>query len=176
MARICLILPEAMNDEQHAQFRRFPANLTRALLRTGASTSAYLSLAASFARGLLSAKDRELAILRVGALSQSKYERMQHLGLAKQAGWTDEQIAAIEEGDQMALGARECAILRFVDECVYRVRVSDSSFLALKKLITEQEIAEITLLVGHYMMTARFLETIDVDLDDEPTPWSSLLS
>jgi alkylhydroperoxidase family enzyme len=101
---------------------------------------------------------------------------MQHLGLAKKAGWTDEQIAAIEEGDQMALGDREGAILRFVDECVYRVRISDPSFLALKKLITEQEIAEITLLVGHYMMTARFLETLDVDLDDEPTPWSSLLS
>jgi hypothetical protein len=89
---------------------------------------------------------------------------------------TDEHIAAIEEGDQMALGAREGAILRFVDECVYRVRVSDSSFFALKKLITEQEIAEFTLLVGHYMMTVCFLETLDVDLDDEPTAWSSLLS
>ena len=29
--------------------------------------------------------------------------------------------------------------------------------------------AELTLLIGHYMMTARFLETLEVPLDDEAT-------
>ena len=29
--------------------------------------------------------------------------------------------------------------------------------------------SEVTLLIGHYMMTARFLETLDIDLDEEAT-------
>ncbi len=60
-------------------------------------------------------------------------------------------------------------------KCVYRVRVSDATFAALRLFFTEEEIAEATLLIGHYMMTARFLETLGVELDSEPTPWSGLL-
>jgi hypothetical protein len=38
----------------------------------------------------------------------------------------------------------------------------------------EQEVAETTLLIGHYMMTARFLETLEIDMDREPTPWTGM--
>ncbi len=175
MSRLALIEPESMTEEQRAQYRRFPANLTRALLRTCSSTAAYLSLGASFAHGKLIAGDRELVILRVAALSQSAYERMQHLPIARASGWSDDGIAAIEDGNQQLLDVREAALLRFVDECVYRVRVSDATFAALRLFFTEEEIAEATLLIGHYMMTARFLETLGVELDSEPTPWSGLL-
>jgi hypothetical protein len=44
MARINLVDPNAMTEEQQTQFERFPANLTCALLRTGDSTAAYFSL------------------------------------------------------------------------------------------------------------------------------------
>lgn len=176
MSRISLVQPESMTEAQQAQYHRFPANLTRALLRTRASTAAYLSLGASFTQGSLSARDRELVILRVGALSQSAYERMQHLPIARSVGWTDAEIAAIEAGRQQAFDARTATLLRFVDECVHRVRVSDATLADLKDFLTEEEIAEATLLVGHYMMTARFLETLGVELDDEPTSWSGLVS
>ncbi len=176
MSRIGLIATAEMLPNQEEQFRRFPANLTRALLRTSDSTAAYLSLGASFAHSLLPSKDRELVILRVGALSSSAYERMQHLPIARRVGWNDDQIAAIESGDQISLGPRYGTILRFVDECVNRVRVSDPVFKALRQFLSEQEIAEITLLIGHYMMTARFLETLDVPLDERATDWTHLLS
>ncbi|CAN7670708.1 carboxymuconolactone decarboxylase family protein [Caballeronia sp. LjRoot34] len=174
MARITMVEVSNMNDDQLLQYRRFPANLTRALLRTSDSTAAYLSLGASFRKTKLSAKDRELVILRVGALSSSEYERMQHLPIAHTVGWTDGEIASIESGDQVALGERDGTILRFVDECVYKVRVSDNTLLAARRFMTEQEVAEMTLLIGHYMMTARFLETLGVDLDDQATSWSAL--
>jgi alkylhydroperoxidase family enzyme len=176
MARISLPAPNELTDDQQEQFRRFPANLTLALLRGGGSAEAYLSLGASFAKGKLSAKDRELVILRVATLSGSSYERMQHLPIARRAGLSDEQISAVEAGDHITLGEHASAILRFVDECVYRVRVSDPVFEAVKRFVKEEEIAEISLLVGHYMMTARFLETLGIELDDAPTDWANLLT
>lgn len=39
----------------------------------------------------------------------------------------------------------------------------------------ETQIAELTLLIGHYMMTARFLETLEVDLDESATSWDAVL-
>jgi alkylhydroperoxidase family enzyme len=61
-----------------------------------------------------------------------------------------------------------------VDECVYRVKVANTTFADVKQFMSEQEIVEITLLIGHYMMTARFLETLEIDLDKEPTPWTGV--
>ena len=113
-------------EEQKQQYDRFPANLTLALLRTTGSGSGYLSLGGSFPRGAIGNKDREMIILRVGALSRSPYERMQHLPLARQAGWRDAEIAAIEAGH--CSDERSQAILRFVDECVRDIKVGTADF------------------------------------------------
>lgn len=83
MARIILPEVDSLTPEQQVLYQRFPANLTRALLRIGACTDGYLTLGASFRQGHLCAKDRELVILRVAALSHSAYERMQHVEIAR---------------------------------------------------------------------------------------------
>jgi alkylhydroperoxidase family enzyme len=172
MPRIDTPEVKALSDEQKQQYDRFPANLTLALLRTTGFASGYLSLGASFTRGAISDKDRELAILRVGALSQSPYERMQHLPLARRAGWSDAEIERIEAGRGPDAGSQ--LILQFVDECVKNVKVSPQTFSAVSAFYTETQMAELTLLVGHYMMTARFLETLGVPLDEEATPWTNM--
>ena len=174
MARINLISIENMNKEQLKQYRRFSANLTRGLLCTANSTSAYLSLGASFRDARLGEKLRELIILRVAASSGSAYERMQHLPVARSVGWSDSDIAEIENGNGEPLGADIAVLLNFVDECIQSVRVSDTTFDALAKIYSEQEIAEIILLVGHYMMTARFVETLDIDMDEFATSWETI--
>ena len=172
MARIPLPEIGELNDEQKRQYGRFPANLTRALLVTTCSTQGYLSLGASFPAGGLCNRDREMIILRVGAMSKSAYERMQHYPLAIRAGWSEEEIAAIERGE--AFSERDAAILRFVGECVERVKVSRETFAAVRAIYDDAQIAELTLMIGHYMMTARFLETLEVDLDDGATSWDAI--
>lgn len=161
-----------MSHEQKEQYDRFPSNLVRALLVTTCSAKGYISLGASFPAGRLGDKDREMVILRVGALSHSAYERMQHLPLARKAGFTDDEIRKIENGTPD--GEREKAILAFVDECVKNVRVSAETFDHIRPYYDEVQIAELTLMIGHYMMTARFLETLEVDLDKNPTPWNAV--
>lgn len=171
MSRIKLPAVDALSEEKKSQYRSFPANLTLALLCTTQSTPGYLMLGASFPHGAVADKDREMAILRVGALSGSRYERMQHLPLARAAGWTDAEIEQIESGQ--GPDARSQAILDFVDECVRSVKVGDEAFAGVRAFFSDTQIAELTLLIGHYMMTARFLETLEVPLDASPTSWAN---
>lgn len=165
MTRLSLPDPAGMTPADRAQYERFPANLTRALLRTNGCTPGYLALGFALRNTGLSAKQFELVILRVAALSKSTYERMQHLDPARQAGWSDIEIAAIENGTGMGLSESDAALLHFVEECVANVRVSTPTFAALRAHLSDDVIADATLLVGFYMMTARFLETLDVELD-----------
>lgn len=175
MARVTLPEVSSLNSSQKVQYERFPTNLTRAMLITSKSTGGYLSLGASFTEGLLNDKDRELVIMRVGALSGSAYEKMQHLRKAEQAGWSVDDLFCIEHGKPLA-DVRSNTILRFVDQCVADVKVSLEVFSAIRKYLSEAQVVELTLLIGHYMMTARFLETLEVDLDDLPADWSNMHS
>lgn len=99
---------------------------------------------------------------------------MQHLSEASKVGWSQAEIKAIKIGDQTAVAPKTAVLLRFVDECVYRVKVSDATFSDTMKYFSEQEIAEATLLIGHYMMTARFLENLEIDLDTVSTSWDHM--
>jgi alkylhydroperoxidase family enzyme len=172
MARIHLPTVAEMSAGQKEQYDRFPANLTRALVTTTACAPSFLTMGVAFRVGQLGEKDRELVILRVAALSGSAYERMQHLPIARGVGWSDDDIARIERG--AGFDARSDTLLRFVDECVDRVKVTDATFAAARAFLSEGEIAEMVILIGHYMMTARFLETLEVDLDVAATPWDNM--
>jgi alkylhydroperoxidase family enzyme len=169
MSKIAMTELPIGDEAAIAQYDRFPTNLTRMLLRTNGCTSAFLDLGIALRSTRLDAMAYELVILRVASLSHSAYERMQHLEPARQAGWSDSQIAAIESGNEPELDERSAALLGYVTDCVRNVRVSDHSFLRLKKHLSDAQIADATLLVGFYMMTARFLESLEVDLDASPS-------
>ena len=63
--------------------------------------------------------------------------------------------------------------LRFADELVAGPRVSDGAFHAARGLLSDHDLVTVILLVGHYMMVARLLATLDVDLDDDPDSFAS---
>lgn len=174
MSRIELIDDNNMTLEQKAQYDKFPSNLVRGLLKTKSLTEGYGALGAALRYTDLSAKDREFVILRVGFISKCEYELMQHKDLAIQQGWTKEDIDAIAQNNIHYFDERMSIILKFVNECVENIKVSTEIFEATKKYLSEAEIAELILLIGHYMMTARFLETLEIDLDDVPTSWENI--
>jgi 4-carboxymuconolactone decarboxylase len=122
---------------------------------------------AILARQQLDPKLRELAILRVAALSSARYEWVQHAPIARATGATEAQVAALERGDVEAecFDALERAVLRFTTEVVRDVRASDAAFDAVARLLSPREIVELVLAVGYYMMIARLLESTAVDLD-----------
>lgn len=169
MARIELPMITTLDSAARAQYDRFPSNLTRALLCTSGCAHGYLELGYSLRATQLSAKYYELVILHVAALSGSAYERMQHLPPAHEAGWSEADIQAIEAGPRHALDEASRALLAFVDECVRDVRVTERTFARLRQHLSEGAVADVVLLTGFYMMTARFLETLAVDCDAVPS-------
>ena len=173
MSRIPLVSVAEMTEEQHAQYDRFPSNLTRALLLMDQRLAGALpNLANALRASSLEASLREAVILRVAALQSSAYERMQHLEQAHKVGWSGEDIAAIEAGGEALSDPRLKAVLAFVDSCVVGPDVPDSTFAAASSVLSHRDLATVIVLVGHYMMVARFLGILQVPLDDQPDSWN----
>jgi alkylhydroperoxidase family enzyme len=172
MSRIPLVSVSEMTEEQHAQYARFPSNLTRALLLMDQRLAGALpNLANALRASSLEASLREAVILRVAALQGSAYERMQHLEQARKVGWNDEDIVAIEAGGESLSDPRLKAVLAFVDACVASSEVSDPAFAAASDVLSHRDLATVVVLVGHYMMVARFLGILQVQLDAQPDSW-----
>ncbi len=172
MSRVPLSRIEDMTPDQRAQYDRFPSNLTRGLLLTEQRLAGALPATANALRvSGLDPKLREGIILRVAALSDSAFERMQHLGEARRAGWTDAEIAAIEAGDRSGRLGNFTPMLGFVDECVSNIRVTDATFAAVASSLSPREIATVLILIGHYMTVARFIANLEIELDPAPSTW-----
>jgi alkylhydroperoxidase family enzyme len=92
---------------------------------------------------------------------------VQHVPIALATGATQAQIDALEQGDISAscFDVIEHTALRFATEVLRDVRASDATFNELARLVTTQEIVELIVTVGYYMLIARLLETTAVDLD-----------
>ena len=170
MARLPYVDPASAPEHVHEVLDRLPVNLNvfRMMAHAENDFRPLVGLGtAILGRQKLSAKLRELAILRVAALSPARYEWVQHVPIAQATGAADAQIAALERGD-IAAGAfdpLERAVLRFTTEVVREVRASEPTFAELARRLSAQEIVELIVTVGYYMMIARLLETTAVDLD-----------
>ena len=174
MARIPLMRLEDLTTEQQVQYRKFPSNLSRALLLADDRLAGALpNLANALRASGLDPALREAAILRVAALTGGAYQRMQHLGEAGKAGLDPATIAAIETHDAAMLPPVMAATLAFVDSCVAAPRVPDDVFDRARAMLSSRDLVTVILLVGHYLMVGRLLATLDVELDPAPDSWAA---
>ena len=118
---------------------------------------------------------REIAIIRVGVLSRAHYEVWQHETIGRKIGMSEALIAAIHEGPHAkAFNEMERLVMLFTDDVVHNVRASAATFNPLAAKLSAQEMQELTMTIGFYMMVSRFLETFDVDLEDDPKGLTSI--
>ncbi|MFE2015709.1 carboxymuconolactone decarboxylase family protein [Streptomyces sp. NPDC059491] len=172
--RVVLTEVDDMTPEQLAVYEKFQSNLTRALLLTKNSAAAHLALGGTFTVGLLGLLDREVVVLRVAHLRDSEFERFLHYPLARKAGLDDLEIKAIEEADYAQLPPERAALVRYVSECMEDHKASAETFFALRAFYSQSEIAEITHLAGHSAMTAMYLASLDIPIDEGIASWGRL--
>ena len=169
MSRIPLVEVKEMTREQKAQYDRFPSNLSRGLLLLDDRLASVLpSLANALRASALDPKQREAVVLRVAALHDSAYERMQHLEQAHKVGWSDVEVAAIEAGSAAVRDPSLASLLRFVEACVEGTFVSKGIFASVREVLSPRDTATVIVLVGHYMMVARFIGILEIPLDAHP--------
>ncbi len=120
--------------------------------------------------GVLPRVDSELVILRVAHNCGSDYEWRHHERLGAAAGLTAEQIAAVRDGAEAPVWSeRQALLLRATDELHADRTLSDSLWAELRPLLTDDELIELCLLVGHYEMLAMTLNALAVEPDPLPT-------
>jgi alkylhydroperoxidase family enzyme len=116
----------------------------------------------------LSPKLRELGQTRAGWGRGSQFVFSQHCKASRGVGLTEEQIQSIPHW-QVAdcYSPVERAVLAYTDGMVIQGgRVAEGIFTALKKHLSDEEIMELTYIVGMYDMHAMISKALRLEYDD----------
>ena len=109
---------------------------------------------------------REIAILRVGVLSDATYEMYQHDRISRGLGMSEELLAAIRRGpDDPVFDELQANVMRYTDDVVQNVRASDATFQPLLEALGVRQLQELTVTIGFYMLVSRYLETFGVEIE-----------
>lgn len=164
-----------LNPQQRKVYDIFPANLSLGLVMTAVSAKPYLALGLSFRQGGLPAQTRELVILRVGAATNAAYEIHHHKREAQLAGVPDPVIDAVLSGATVFADRGTEILMTFVDDLLSGISGPAPDAGAIQEIYSDNEIAEIVLLAGHYVMTAMFIKTLGI-VPETDTDASDLLA
>lgn len=153
---------------------RPPLNIYRMIAHGGNTAVGFLALGKSIlTKSDIDPKLRELVILRVGALSGASYEIFQHRRVASREGVSAEKIEAVlanPEGgvDPAVFSELEMAILRFTDAVVRQVKAPEELFNDVAARLPHQQLVEVMMTIGFYMLVSRLLENLEVDIEETP--------
>ena len=103
-------------------------------------------------RGELAGRLRELVILRVALRHRSAFEWGQHVRMGAAVGVTDDDVAALIEGNEAFAGA-DRIVLDTVDELIADGKAQWATWQALVERVGERAAMEVIFIVGTYTMT-----------------------
>jgi alkylhydroperoxidase family enzyme len=118
-------------------------------------------------------RDREIAIIRTGALTRSEYEWGMHVSIyAGKCGLSTEQVGELTRStgwDRLTpslWSEPERLIVRMVDELHHHSTVSDTAWQALSANWPQDQVIELIFASSFYHMAAFFLNAAAVPLED----------
>ncbi len=121
-----------------------------------------------FTTSRLPADLRQIAVLRAGHIAGSAYVTGQHTALARDIGLSDAAIAAIAAGGSHpdVLSPAQQAVLDFADEVIVNVRASDTTLAAVQRHLDHNQLMDLMMVIGTYMMLSRLIETTGAEIDE----------
>lgn len=145
-----------------------PPNLYRALANHPNIIAAWSEFANTLRNGTRTPRAlRELVILRGGQLSRSEYEWAQHLRMARKAGVSEAQIAALASWRASSeFDAKEKAALALA-EAVTQGRVTDEVYQEAMRHFDHHDYVELAVTASFYAMVARVLDAMGVQLEPD---------
>jgi alkylhydroperoxidase family enzyme len=125
-----------------------------------------LEMGTAIFTGRLSARERELAVLRIGWLLRAPYEWGEHVDIGQRYGVSKEEIERVIVGSGApGWTEHEAAILKAVEEMLSNQTVSDETWAVLAKSWDEQQLLEFPMMVGQYVCTAIVQNTLRIRLE-----------
>ncbi|KUI27092.1 carboxymuconolactone decarboxylase [Mycobacterium sp. IS-1742] len=141
---------------------RDAGNILSTLVRHPKLTRAYMEFNAYLLRdSTLSARAREVALMRVVLARQCDYLWDHHVPLAQRAGLTLEEIDAIRAGDMA--DEVDQLVVRAVDELERDHRVSDDTWAALGRHFDDRERMDLVFTAGGYGLLAQVVNTFGIE-------------
>jgi 4-carboxymuconolactone decarboxylase len=185
MARIEPLDPaQAPDDVREALDKLPPLNIFRTLAHAETAFRPFLRFGgAVLGRMSLDPVVRELAILAVAKEAEAEYEWVQHVEIGKAVGVTDAQIAALANADSCAPesadariaaaasdggtfdGSQQAAI-ELAAAVVRGPHISDDLYGCVRAQFSERELVELLIAIGDYLMLARVMTILDIDLEE----------
>jgi 4-carboxymuconolactone decarboxylase len=171
MSRIPLATADQQPEEIHQWMaRRGNLNVFRLLANAPHVFAGWTQMVDElFDSPTFSLRMKEVIILRVAHLQGSRYELSQHVGIARGAGLTEQQIDAIIDGDDLdaaGFSRTERAALDVVTELCSTHRLRDDSFAEAHAVFGDEALTELLMIISCYYGLALVLNAVDLDIDD----------
>jgi alkylhydroperoxidase family enzyme len=195
-ARIEPVLPPAWDGEIHEALGAFPKgrdfvlgrwqagsdmrgmHLLGTLARHPALAKAFLTFNAHAASaGPLTAREREILILRISWLCRSEYELVQHLILGRRAGLSDVELERIQQGPEAAgWNEADADLLRAAEELHACQCIAESTWARLSKRYDTAKLMDLVFAVGCYQLIAMAANSFGVQLEPGVAPLESAVA
>jgi 4-carboxymuconolactone decarboxylase len=119
------------------------------------------------ANSTLSARQRELIILRTAHNCQADYEWHHHVERGLAAGLNKVEIDRVKQGpDAIGWQADESALLSGADDCFRNYCISDKNLQEVNHHFNKQQQLDLVITVGMYITLALIIKTWDVPMED----------
>jgi AhpD family alkylhydroperoxidase len=123
-------------------------------------------------RSTLSARQRELLVLRVARLRKCDYEWAQHVVLAEDAGLSADEISRIAEGPAApGWPPIDRYLLKAVDELLDQAEVSTDTWHVLSQHLAEHQLMDLVFTVGTYELLAMAFRSFGLEPDPDLVPY-----
>lgn len=158
---LCVAIRESVGVHEHSVIPDYMLTMVKhpAIFRC------QMEMGTALFQGQLPARERELAVLRVGWLMRAPYEWGQHVVIAKRYGLTDEEVERTTQGSAAAgWSAHDQAILRGVEELIGDASISDATWAVLAEVWDEPQLIEFPMMVGQYVATAYVQNALRIGL------------
>lgn len=148
-------------------------NIFRTMANNPSVWRSYLRLGNGLWSGCgLDVPTRELVILRTAILQHSAYEWHQHVRIGRQTGLSDARIVGLHHWRASTLySAAEQAILAYVDALGASDHPPADVHDSLAAHFPAATVVGVNLLVGYYVMTAKFLGAMEVETEGPFVGW-----
>ena len=123
----------------------------------------------------LSARDREILILRTGRLCGAEYEWSQHVPFAERAGMSADEIRGLADGAEAPVWreAHDRNLIRAADQLHRHTMIDDDVWQALAERYNTQQLMDMVFTVGQYRIVSTALNVLCVQLDDYLQPYAA---
>jgi alkylhydroperoxidase family enzyme len=147
--------------------------LWRALLhRERLAQAIYRLVTVQIFKSAIDPRLRELAILRIAWRTASEFEWAQHWRFAISLGLPEPDLLAVRDWrEYSSFDARDQAVLAATDDVVELGWISDERWLALNKVLSGDEVIDISFAIMTWSFVSSLLRTFAVPLPDHMDPW-----